>query len=66
MRCRARGCRKILGVRATSIVCSAVCEDLLRREIESYLEVLDRKVRARDLAPYYRDVNLVSKVARRT
>lgn len=58
MRCRARGCTKVLPMRATSIVCSYPCEQLLRRQVEEYLAIMNRQMRARELAPYFRGLQM--------
>lgn len=58
MRCRARGCTKVLPMRATSIVCSYPCEQLLRREVEEYLAIMNGEMPARDLAPYFRGLQM--------
>lgn len=41
-------------MRATSIVCSHPCEELLRREVEECLAIMNGAMPARDLAPYFR------------
>lgn len=55
MRCRRRGCTRVLPMKATSIVCSYACEEFLRRECEEMIAIMTGEMRARDLAPYFRD-----------
>jgi hypothetical protein len=50
LRCRRRGCQRTLPINATTIVCSTVCADLLRRECSAVLDVLDGRVEARYFA----------------
>jgi hypothetical protein len=55
MRCRRPGCARTLKKNATSICCSASCERQLRHDCLDLLDVLDRRVEARHLAPRLRD-----------
>ena len=57
MRCRRRGCQRTLRKDAQSICCSAQCEWLLKSECLDVLDVLDGRVEARHLPPYWRAHN---------
>lgn len=52
MQCRMVGCSERLSYRATSICCSELCENALRRMCETYLKILDGLMPA-ELLPYY-------------